>query len=108
MNRVFLLQTEIGIPDPWDDSLNMANIGINPGLGYSNNATGYDNYISFFQKVDNRFAIGDPTSSTTWSESTFTASGLSTKSQSLNFGASVSGATNTFTQTNYQANQLIQ
>lgn len=55
--RVFLLQTAMGQPDPWDDSLNMANVGINPGLGYSNNATDYTNYISFFQKVDNRFAI---------------------------------------------------
>ena len=57
MKRVFLLQTDIGTPDPWDDSINMANININPGLGFSNNVTAYENYISFFQKVDNRFAI---------------------------------------------------
>ena len=57
MKRVFLLQTEVGIPDPWDDSLNMANIDINPGLGFSNNVTAFNNYISFFQKVDNRFSL---------------------------------------------------
>jgi hypothetical protein len=59
MNRVFLLQTEIGQPDPWDDSINMANTGINPGLGFSNNPSGYQNYISFFQRVDNRFAVSN-------------------------------------------------
>jgi hypothetical protein len=59
MNRVFLLQTEIGQPDPWDDSINMANTGINPGLGFSNNPSGYENYISFFQRVDNRFAVSN-------------------------------------------------
>lgn len=57
MKRVFLLQTEIGQPDPWDDSINMANTGINPGLGLSNNPSGYQNAISFFQRVDNRFAL---------------------------------------------------
>jgi hypothetical protein len=59
MNRVFLLQTDIGQPDPWDDSINMANTGINPGLGFSNNPSGYQNYISFFQRVDNRFAVSN-------------------------------------------------
>lgn len=59
MNRVFLLQTEIGHPDPWDDSINMANTGVNPGLGFSNNPTSYENYISFFQRVDNRFAVSN-------------------------------------------------
>jgi hypothetical protein len=59
MTRVFLLQTEIGQPDPWDDSINMANTGINPGLGFSNNPSGYENYISFFQRVDNRFAVSN-------------------------------------------------
>jgi hypothetical protein len=54
---VFLLQTEIGQPDPWDDSINMVNTSINPGLGTSNNPAGYDNYISFFQRVDNRFSL---------------------------------------------------
>jgi hypothetical protein len=57
IRRVFLLQTEIGQPDPWDDSINMVNTSINPGLGTSNNPTGYDNYISFFQRVDNRFSL---------------------------------------------------
>ena len=57
IRRVFLLQTEIGQPDPWDDSINMVNTSINPGLGTSNNPAGYDNYISFFQRVDNRFSL---------------------------------------------------
>jgi len=57
IRRVFLLQTEIGQPDPWDDSINMVNTAINPGLGTSNNPSGYDNFISFFQRVDNRFSL---------------------------------------------------
>lgn len=59
--RVFLLQTEIGQADPWDDSLNMANVFVNPGLGTSNNAKGAaaEDYISFFQRVDNRFSISN-------------------------------------------------
>lgn len=61
VRRVFLLQTEIGQPDPWDDSLNMANVFINPGLGNSNNAYGTkkEDFISFFQRVDNRFSISN-------------------------------------------------
>jgi hypothetical protein len=59
MNRVFLLQTDIGQPDPWDDSINMANTGINPGLGFGNNPSAYENCISFFQRVDNRFAVSN-------------------------------------------------
>lgn len=57
MKKVFLIQTDIGHPDPWDDAINMANVSINPGLGNSNNAAGYDSRISFFQRVDNRFAV---------------------------------------------------
>jgi hypothetical protein len=57
IKRVFLLQTEVGTPDPWDDSINLANVGIRPGLGLSNNASGFDNKIHFFQRVDNRFSI---------------------------------------------------
>jgi hypothetical protein len=57
IRRVFLLQTEIGHPDPWDDSINMVNTSVNPGLGTSNNPSRYDNYISFFQRVDNRFSL---------------------------------------------------
>jgi hypothetical protein len=58
-------------------------------------------------RVDNRLLDNDPTTATTYCEATFTASGLSTKSQSLDFGASVAGAKNTFTQTNYLGNKLI-
>lgn len=61
IRRVFLIQTEIGQADPWDDSLNMVNVFINPGLGTSNNAWGVnrEDHVSFFQRVDNRFAISN-------------------------------------------------
>jgi hypothetical protein len=35
----------------------MVNTSVNPGLGTSNNPARYDNYISFFQRVDNRFSL---------------------------------------------------
>jgi hypothetical protein len=57
--RVFLIQTEMGHPDPWDDSLNMSNTEVNPGLGTSNNPTAYESMISFFQRADNRFSISN-------------------------------------------------
>lgn len=58
-------------------------------------------------RVDNRTISTDASSATSFAEGTFTASGLSTKSQSLSFGASVSGASGTFTRTNYISNQLL-
>lgn len=58
-------------------------------------------------RIDNRTIETDPDTASTYAEGTFTASGLSTKSQSLEFGASVAGAKNTFTQTKYLQNQLI-
>lgn len=58
-------------------------------------------------QIDNRTTPNDPGSATCAASATFTASGLSTKSQSLSFGASVAGAKSTFTQTNYKTNQLI-
>jgi hypothetical protein len=57
--RVFLIQTEMGHPDPWDDSLNMSNTEVNPGLGTSNNPIAYESMISFFQRADNRFSISN-------------------------------------------------
>ena len=57
--RVFLIQTEMGHPDPWDDSLNMSNTEVNPGLGASNNPFAYESMISFFQRADNRFSISN-------------------------------------------------
>ena len=50
-------------------------------------------------RVDNRITPTDSASSTTWAEGTFTASGLSTKSQSLNFTPTISSAPRTFTST---------
>lgn len=58
-------------------------------------------------RVDNRTTAADPTSATTWAESTFTASGLSTTSQNIDFAPSIVGATNTFTRTQYRDNVLI-
>jgi len=57
-------------------------------------------------RVDNRTVSTDPTSATTYAEGTFTASGLATRSQALDFGASIAGAKNTFTQTKYLSNQV--
>lgn len=58
-------------------------------------------------RVDNRTTPNDPSSATTFAEATFTASGLSTKSQQLDFGVSIDGAAGTFTHTDYQSKQLI-
>ena len=57
--RIFLIQTEMGHPDPWDDSLNMSNTEVNPGLGTSSNPSAYESMISFFQRADNRFSISN-------------------------------------------------
>ena len=58
-------------------------------------------------KIDNRLVVTDPTSATTFAEATFTAGGLATKSQALNFSPSISAAKFTFTQTNTINNALI-
>jgi len=52
--------------------------------------------------IDNRTVDSDPASATTYASATFTASGLSTKSQSINFSPSIDSAKNTFTQTKYK------
>ena len=58
-------------------------------------------------KIDNRLVITDPDSATSFAEATFTASGLATKSQSIDFAASIDAAAGTFTRTSTLANQLI-
>jgi len=58
-------------------------------------------------RVDNRTVPTDPTSATTFATATFTASGLSTTSQNLDFSPSIDSAPNTFSATQYQYNQLI-
>ena len=58
-------------------------------------------------RVDNRSVATDPTSATTYSEATFTASGLQTNSQALDFAPSVDASATTFTQVNQISNQLI-
>jgi len=57
-------------------------------------------------RVDNRVGT-DPTSATTYAEGTFTASGLSTQSQKLEFAPSVDAATSTFIKVNQLSNQRI-
>jgi hypothetical protein len=59
-------------------------------------------------RVDNRLNANDPDSATTMAQSTFTASGLSTKSQAIEFAPSIDSASKSFTQTNYQTTQLVQ
>ena len=58
-------------------------------------------------RVDNRTTDNDPASATTYAEATFTASGLSTKSQAIDFAASISSAKNTFVQTAQKNNVVI-
>jgi hypothetical protein len=55
--RVFLIQTDMGVPDPWDDSINISNIGGNPGLGSTIKPSAHQNNFQYFQRVDNRFAV---------------------------------------------------
>jgi hypothetical protein len=53
-------------------------------------------------RVDNRTGTNDQTTATTFSEGTYYAQGLQTKQQTIDFGASPSGAKGTFTQTSQQ------
>jgi hypothetical protein len=58
-------------------------------------------------RIDNRAVATDPNSATTYAEATFTASGLSTVSQQLNFSPSVDSAAGTFTQVSQRDGALI-
>jgi len=58
-------------------------------------------------RLDDRIVDGDPSSADTFSEATFTAHGLATRSQALNFAASIAGAKNTFTRTDYRQGATI-
>ena len=58
-------------------------------------------------RVDNRSVETDPTSATTYAQATFTASGLSTTSQKLEFAPSVDSAATSFTQVSQRDNQLV-
>lgn len=58
-------------------------------------------------RVDNRTVSTDSTSATTYAVATFTASGLSTTSQALDFAPSIASAKNTFSSTQYIQNQLV-
>jgi hypothetical protein len=57
--------------------------------------------------VETRTVATDSGSATSLAKGTFTASGLSTRSQALDFGTSIAGAKNTFKQTKTLYNQLI-
>ena len=58
-------------------------------------------------RVDNRLVATDQTSATTYAEATFTASGLTTTTQSLDFSPSVDSSGQTFTQVNQVSSQLV-
>jgi hypothetical protein len=58
-------------------------------------------------RIDNRSVATAPDSATTYSEATFTASGLQTTSQQLNFSPSVDSAAGSFIQVSQISNQLI-
>jgi len=58
-------------------------------------------------RIDNRTVPTDPGTATTFAQATFTASGLSTTSQKLEFVPSIDSAAGTFTQVSQQNNQLI-
>jgi hypothetical protein len=58
-------------------------------------------------RIDNRSVASDSTTATTYAEATFTASGLSTTSQRLDFSPSIDSSSSVFTQVNQKSNQLI-
>ena len=58
-------------------------------------------------QFDNRAVDRDPSTADTFSRATFYATGLTTKSQALNFGASIAGAKNTFVQTDFRRNVVL-
>jgi hypothetical protein len=57
--------------------------------------------------VETRAIESSPETATSFAKGTFTASGLSTRSQALDFGISIAGAKKTFTQTKTLYNQLV-
>ena len=82
----------------------------------------YGNFAAIFQvpggrfktgdrllRVDNRTTDTDPASATTFAQGIFTASSLSTKSQSLNFGGTIQAAAKStvFTSVSQQRNVLV-
>ena len=58
-------------------------------------------------RLDNRTIDNDPTTATTYAEATFTAAGLSTTSQALQFSPSTDSASVKFTPTTYQSKSQI-
>jgi hypothetical protein len=58
-------------------------------------------------RLDNRTVMTDQTTATTYAEATFTASGLATNSQQLDFAPSVDSSSQTFTQVSQLPSQLI-
>lgn len=58
-------------------------------------------------RVDNRSVESDPTTATTYAEATFTASGLSTTSQRLDFAPSIDSSATSFTQVSQLNSKLV-
>ena len=56
---------------------------------------------------DDRAVDTDPGTADSFAKATFFATGLTTKSRAINFGASISGAKNTFTNIEYQKNVVL-
>jgi hypothetical protein len=58
-------------------------------------------------RIDNRTVAIDPSTATTYAEATFTASGLQTNNQGLNFSASVDASVQNITSLNQQSNSVV-
>lgn len=58
-------------------------------------------------RIDNRTVESDPTTATCYAEATFTASGLSTTSQKLEFAPSIDSGSKSFTQVSQRTGALV-
>ena len=58
-------------------------------------------------RVDNRLVTTDPSTATTYAEATFTASGLQTNNQNLNFGASIDPSAQNILSLSNQSNSTV-
>lgn len=58
-------------------------------------------------RIDNRLVRTSPGTASTYAEAKFTASGIATKSQALDFGVSVDGASNVFKSSSLKSSQFV-
>ena len=92
----------LSILDALGGKLKTNEVGMLSGIFAIPGATFHTGQRTF--RVDNRIA-GNLDSATTFSESTFYASGLQTTKQGLNFASSIDSAKNTFSSTQTRTNQ---